>query len=224
MHIHILSEEITKFSKFHVIQIYLPVPAADNSLLPDTLWLNPWKEIIYSKHKSILFVYKPSKINHYFSNHSSYASVQSGVSHKDSTAFLFLIQRLSIWILCEYMPALTCPYKIEWSNCISHSQSSQIQPRIQKKSCHQCLKMERMSALGDEQAAEICAHGPSFFMVLNQPDGAGAAPGQLFGWTDVIPMFSRAEETGALLWWSGQLSRHLRHSSVCMHCKWRHFS
>lgn len=47
MHIHILPEKITKFSKFpNVIQIYLPIPSADNSLLADRLWLNPWKEII----------------------------------------------------------------------------------------------------------------------------------------------------------------------------------
>lgn len=36
-------------------------------------------------------------------------------------------------------------------------------------------------ALGGEQAAEICVHVPPFFEVLNQPGGAGAAPGQLCG-------------------------------------------
>jgi len=48
MHIHVLSEKITKFSTFpNVIQIYLPVPSADSSLLPDRLWLSPGKEIIH---------------------------------------------------------------------------------------------------------------------------------------------------------------------------------
>lgn len=51
MHIHILPEKITKFSRFpNVIQIYLPIPPADNSLLADRLWLNLWKEITISAY------------------------------------------------------------------------------------------------------------------------------------------------------------------------------